>query len=226
MWPFSSGRVAFAYPTSSTFVATVCLGVAGTLSVVGALLYLGRFGLPAFWLIAPATLAFVAALAMGPGMREEFFVDANGGVLVRRVKTLWFPKDELIFGKGEIRLAAVATPRDAAGDSHGAYVVVVDQRGRWLALAQTDDVGRARVDRDRLAAGLGVPPVEVRCGTEWYPYWGRVQPPPPPEVARLGLPGAEVAGAEPSALPSDPMDLDLDLLEEGAEVGEGEVEEA
>lgn len=220
MWPFSSSRVAFAYPTSSTFVATVCLGVSGTLALVGGLLYLGRFGLPAFWLLAPATLAFVAALAMGPGMREEFFVDPGDGQLVRRVKTLWFPKDELIFRRGEIRLAVVATPRDAAGDSHGAYVVVVDQRGRWLALIQTDDVAGARADRDRLAKALGVPPVEVRCGTEWYPYWGRVQPPPPPEVARLGLPGAEVAGAEPAEPPA-PMDLDLDMLLEG----EGEDED-
>lgn len=197
-----SRRPAFAYPTSASFVANVCLGVAVSLTLLGALLHLSPLGLPAFWLAAPAALAFVAAWAMGPGMREEFVFDPETKAVLRRVRTLGIPKDEEVFGRDQVRLMGVARMRDEEADQDGgAYVVMVDRRGRWLALTHTHSLERARRARDEAARALGVPGVEYRCGADWTPFWGRIQPPPPPESSKLGPPGEELGPPPPEPDP-------------------------
>lgn len=185
-----SRQPVYRYPTSSTYMSNLCLAVALCLTGVGLAIHLARAPFPIPLLIAPAALAYLAAWVLGPGMQEEFFVDEAQGSLWRRVRTLGVGREEEVFPSEMIRLVGTARIRDVSADRvHGAYLVVLDQRGRWLVLTHYHSLAQARQHRDVLASSLGKPGVDYRCSSDWVPYWGRVQPPPPPETAALP-PGA------------------------------------
>jgi hypothetical protein len=117
-------------------------------------------------------------------MQEEFFVNEEARSLWRRVRTLGVPREEEVFPAESIRIIGAARIRNVQAETfHGAYLVLLDQRGRWLVLTHYSSLEEARRQRDQLSRALGKLGVDYRCSTDWAPYWGRVQPPPPPETA-------------------------------------------
>lgn len=185
--------LAYPYPTGTSLVAQVCLGVGLGLSFVATVAYStgAREGL--LWLLSPAFLALVSAWALGPGMGEEIRIDPDAKEVRRCVFTLGVPQEKTLFPRGRVRIVANALARDTQGQDVETYLVLIDQRGSWLVLSSFSAPEKARQRRDHLAQALGVPGVEVRCSSFWTPYWGRVQPPPPPDVPRLKAAGIEYA---------------------------------
>lgn len=190
---FFSATPVYRYPTSSTYMSNLCLAVALCLTGLGVAIHLTRSHFPLALLVLPAVLAYVGAWVLGPGMQEEFFVPEGSQGLWRRIRTLGVGREEEVFPPEKIRMVGSARIRDVETDRiHGAYLVVLDQRGRWLVLTHYRTLARAQRFRDVLAQDLGKPGVDFRCSTDWVPYWGRVQPPPPPETAVLPPPGLEI----------------------------------
>lgn len=170
--------LAFAYPTSSDLAARVALGSALVLTALAAVATSSGSPLHPIWLGLPAGLSFVAWAAIGPGMREELVADPAEKAIKRRVRTMGWPKDETVWGKGEVRMVATARLKSNGGEG-ATLVLAVDRKGRWLVLCQVAGLEAARELRARIGSALGVPGVEYSIPEEWSPAWGRVQPPAP-----------------------------------------------
>lgn len=176
---FGRDPLAFPYPTSATFAARVCLGVAVVLLAAGAAVHGFGTRIPWFWLATPGAVALAASWAVGPGMREEFVISPKKRNLLRRIRTLGWPSDEEVVPPQDIRMVGVARLRGDDGQGP-VYCVLVDQRARWVVLSFRTDAEAAKADRKAVAAALSLPEADFRLPDGWTPYWGRVQPPPPP----------------------------------------------
>ncbi len=183
-------KAVFVYPTSATFAAEVCLGVAMGLIAVGFLGWLASVPVPGFWLATPGLVALGAAWAVGPGMREEFAADSKTGGVVRRVHTLGVPREEIVLVRGDLRLAGLVRIPATEQGSERYLCVVTDWRSRWLVLSDGPDLESALHDRSLASKELGLPEADLKAPPGYTAYWGRLQPPPSPE-ATLGEPGSE-----------------------------------
>ena len=185
----------FPYPTGTSFVAQICLGIGLGLSLVALIAFStgAREGL--LWLLSPALLGLISAWALGPGMGEEIRINDKEKSIERCIFTLGVPHSKEFLARGQIRLAASVRTLDADRKDTEFFVVLIDQRGSWLVLREYSSIEKAEKERDLIAKALAIPGLEVRCSSYWTPYWGRIQPPPPPDQPRLRQPG--LAFAEP-----------------------------
>lgn len=185
---FFSSPLRFPYPTSASFLSQAIFGAGMGLVGVAAGVHFTGTPLPLPWLLVPAGVAFAAAWAVGPGMREELRVSSEPRTVMRRVHTLGWPQEEALIDPEDLRTVALAKyyvpGDDEAEASPGGLLVVVDWRARWLVLAEGDDHATLRARQDRVAKALNLPAIEIPCPEGWVPSWGTIQPAPPPPPAR------------------------------------------